>query len=35
VKHLEDNHRGARGRMPDPAMRQKMEQFWDSSVAAT
>jgi len=30
VKHLEDNNRGARGRLPDAAMRQKMEQFWDS-----
>jgi aryl-alcohol dehydrogenase-like predicted oxidoreductase len=28
--HLEDNLRGARGRLPDEAMRRKMEQFWDS-----
>ena len=32
IKHLEDNHRGARGRLPDAAMRQKMEQFWDSNA---
>jgi aryl-alcohol dehydrogenase-like predicted oxidoreductase len=29
VAHLEDNQRAARGRLPDEAMRRKMEQFWD------
>jgi len=31
VAHLEDNQRAARGRLPDEAMRQKMEQFWDAA----
>jgi aryl-alcohol dehydrogenase-like predicted oxidoreductase len=31
VEHLEDNERAARGRLPDEAMRRKMEQFWDAS----
>jgi len=30
VAHLEDNQRAARGRLPDEAMRRKMEQFWDT-----
>ncbi len=30
VEHLEDNQHAARGRLPDEAMRRKMEQFWDS-----
>jgi aryl-alcohol dehydrogenase-like predicted oxidoreductase len=29
VAHLEDNQKAARGRLPDEAMRKKMEQFWD------
>jgi aryl-alcohol dehydrogenase-like predicted oxidoreductase len=29
VEHLEDNQRAGRGRLPDEAMRQKMEQLWD------
>jgi aryl-alcohol dehydrogenase-like predicted oxidoreductase len=29
VAHLEDNQRAARGRLPDMAMRSKMEGFWD------
>ena len=29
VAHLEDNQRGARGRLPDAAMRARMEKFWD------
>jgi aryl-alcohol dehydrogenase-like predicted oxidoreductase len=32
VKHLEDNQRAARGRLPDEATRRKMEQFWDTQV---
>jgi aryl-alcohol dehydrogenase-like predicted oxidoreductase len=31
VAHLEDNQRAARGRLPDGAMRRKMEQFWDAA----
>ncbi|HTV76782.1 MAG TPA: aldo/keto reductase [Steroidobacteraceae bacterium] len=30
VAHLTDNQGAARGRLPDAAMRQKMEQYWDS-----
>jgi aryl-alcohol dehydrogenase-like predicted oxidoreductase len=30
VAHLEDNQRAARGRLPDEAMRRKMEQYWDA-----
>jgi len=30
VAHLEDNQHAARGRLPDEAMRRKMEQFWDA-----
>jgi aryl-alcohol dehydrogenase-like predicted oxidoreductase len=29
ISHLEDNQRAARGRMPDAAMRKRMEAFWD------
>ena len=32
LKHLEDNMRGARGRLPDAAMRARMEKYWDSNV---
>ena len=31
MAHLEDNQKAARGRMPDEAMRRKMEQFWDAA----
>lgn len=34
VKHLEDNHRGARGRLPDAQTRLKMERLWDSMSRA-
>ncbi len=30
LAHLEDNQRAARGRLPDEAMRGRMERFWDS-----
>ena len=30
VAHLEDNQGAGRGRLPDTAMRSKMEQFWDT-----
>jgi len=30
VVHLEDNQRAAHGRLPDEAMRRKMEQTWDA-----
>jgi len=29
LRHLEDNQRAARGRLPDAALRRRMEQFWD------
>jgi aryl-alcohol dehydrogenase-like predicted oxidoreductase len=29
LSHLEDNQRGGRGRLPDAAMRSRMEKFWD------
>jgi aryl-alcohol dehydrogenase-like predicted oxidoreductase len=29
LSHLEDNLDAARGRMPDAAMRTRMEKFWD------
>jgi aryl-alcohol dehydrogenase-like predicted oxidoreductase len=32
VAHLTDNQGAARGRLPDAAMRRKMEQFWDSAT---
>ena len=31
VAHLEDNQGAARGKLPDEAMRRKMEQFWDAA----
>ena len=31
VAHLVDNQGAARGRLPDAAMRRRMEQFWDAS----
>jgi aryl-alcohol dehydrogenase-like predicted oxidoreductase len=31
LAHLEDNQAAARGRLPDAAMRLKMEKFWDGS----
>ena len=30
VPHLEDNQGAARGRLPDEAMRLRMEKFWDA-----
>ncbi|HLQ13266.1 MAG TPA: aldo/keto reductase [Steroidobacteraceae bacterium] len=30
LTHLEDNQRAARGRLPDEAMRGRMEKFWDA-----
>jgi len=30
---LEDNQAGGRGRLPDAAMRKKMEEFWDALPA--
>jgi aryl-alcohol dehydrogenase-like predicted oxidoreductase len=32
LAHLEDNLGAARGRMPDAAMRRRMEKYWDSQV---
>jgi aryl-alcohol dehydrogenase-like predicted oxidoreductase len=32
VAHLTDNQAAARGRLPDEAMRRRMEQFWDSAT---
>jgi len=32
VAHLEDNQAAARGRLPDAALRRRMEQFWDSGT---
>jgi aryl-alcohol dehydrogenase-like predicted oxidoreductase len=32
VAHLTDNQGAARGRLPDEAMRRRMEQFWDSAA---
>jgi aryl-alcohol dehydrogenase-like predicted oxidoreductase len=31
LTHLEENQRAAFGRLPDEAMRRKMEQFWDAA----
>src|SRR5262245_10615961 len=33
--HLEDNQRAARGRLPDAAMRKRMEDFWAGKGSAT
>jgi aryl-alcohol dehydrogenase-like predicted oxidoreductase len=30
VEHLEQNQLAGRGRLPDEAMRRKMEEFWDA-----
>ncbi len=35
VAHLVDNQAAARGRLPDEAIRRRMEQFWDSASGAT
>ncbi len=35
VSHLEDNQRAARGRLPDAAMRKRMEDFWAGTGSAT
>lgn len=32
LAHLEDNQGAARGRLPDAAMRAKMEQYWDANA---
>ena len=32
IKHLDDNMRGARGRLPDAALRARMEKYWDSNT---
>jgi aryl-alcohol dehydrogenase-like predicted oxidoreductase len=31
-KHLDDNLRAARGRLPDVALRERMEKYWDSNI---
>jgi aryl-alcohol dehydrogenase-like predicted oxidoreductase len=30
VAHLEENQRAGRGRLPDAAMRRRMEEIWDA-----
>ncbi len=35
VSHLEDNQRAARGRLPDAALRKKMEEYWAGGAKAT
>ena len=30
LKHLEDNQAAGRGRLPDAAMRRRMEEYWDA-----
>lgn len=32
VSHLEDNQHAARGRLPDAALRKKMEAYWDANA---
>jgi aryl-alcohol dehydrogenase-like predicted oxidoreductase len=32
LKHLDDNQRGARGRLPDATLRARMEKYWDSNA---
>jgi len=32
LKHLEDNQAAGRGRLPDAASRQRMEQYWDAKA---
>jgi aryl-alcohol dehydrogenase-like predicted oxidoreductase len=34
LTHLEDNQGAGRGRLPDAAMRRKMEQYWDSATTS-
>jgi aryl-alcohol dehydrogenase-like predicted oxidoreductase len=34
VNHLEDNQGAGRGRLPDAAVRRKMEQYWDTPTAS-
>jgi aryl-alcohol dehydrogenase-like predicted oxidoreductase len=33
ISHLEDNATGGKGRMPDPAMRRRMEDFWTTTFS--
>ena len=33
VRHLEDNQGAGRGRLPDAAMRRRMEEYWDNKSA--
>ncbi|HKZ74457.1 MAG TPA: aldo/keto reductase [Steroidobacteraceae bacterium] len=33
LAHLEDNQQAARGRLPDEALRNKMEQYWDATLS--
>ena len=35
VTHLEDNQRAGRGKLPDAAMRKRMEEFWAGSGSST
>jgi aryl-alcohol dehydrogenase-like predicted oxidoreductase len=35
MSHLEDNQRAARGRLPDAAMRKRMEELWAGGAGAT
>jgi aryl-alcohol dehydrogenase-like predicted oxidoreductase len=30
IEHLEENQRAGRGKLPDEALRKKMEQVWDA-----
>jgi aryl-alcohol dehydrogenase-like predicted oxidoreductase len=34
VSHLEDNQAAGRGRLPDVAMRRRMEQYWDNAASS-
>ncbi|MEP7243529.1 MAG: aldo/keto reductase [Gammaproteobacteria bacterium] len=34
VSHLEDNQRAGRGRLPDAAMRKRMEEFWAGTASS-
>jgi aryl-alcohol dehydrogenase-like predicted oxidoreductase len=34
ISHLEDNLQAVRGRMPDAAMRRRMEKYWDETFGA-
>jgi aryl-alcohol dehydrogenase-like predicted oxidoreductase len=31
-KHLDNDLRAARGRLPDAALRESMEKYWDSNI---